>query len=76
MEGVIVHRPRDHQAIVPVRRFGIATTDPIRTLGDLGQVVYSGWTVDRFTWTHATTQMPWLLETIRSRLIERGWSAT
>lgn len=199
LAGVIVHRPRDHQAIVPVRRSGIATTDPIRTLGDLGQVVYpdqladiifaftrrnlvdvnalradairrrkpgrfapdvllevlgrvasddgvvaseleqrvvdaiaatdlpqpkrnfrvvidgevmlldlawpsvlynvdldgarfhaarfdadrerdvklrtAGWTVDRFTWKHATTMMPWLLETIRSRLNERGWSA-
>ena len=198
LEGVVLHRPRDHQAIIPVRRSGIETTNPIRTLGDLGQVVYpdqladiifaftrrnlvdvnalradairrrkpgrfapdvllevlarvanddgvlaselerrvvdaiaatnlpqpkrnfrvvidgevmlldlawptliytvdldgarfhadrfdadrardvrlrtAGWTVDRFTWTHATTQMPWLLGTIRSRLTERGWS--
>ncbi len=23
----------------------------------------AGWTVDRFTWLHATTRMPWLLHT-------------
>lgn len=200
LDDVILHRPRDQRAIVPVVRSGIATTDPVRTLGDLGQVVYpdqlatiifaftrrnlveinalradalrrrkpgrigpdvllevlarianddgvlaselerrvvdaivttnlpqpkrnfrvvvdgevmlldlawptlqctvdldgarfhadrfdadrerdvrlrtAGWTVDRFTWTHATTQMPWLLRTIRSRLTERGWSGS
>ena len=31
-----------------------------------------GWTVDRFTWTHATTRMPWLLDTVRARLRERS----
>ena len=199
LEGVILHRPRDQQAILPVIRLGITTTDAVRTLGDLGQVLFpdqlasvifaftrrnlvdinalradairrrkpgrlapdvllevlarvasdegvlaselerrvvdaiaatnlppprrnfrvvidgevmlldlawptllynvdldgarfhadrfdadrerdvklrtAGWTVDRFTWTHATTRMPWLLQTVRSRLTERGWSA-
>lgn len=199
LEGVILHRPRDQQAILPVMRSAITTTDPIRTLGDLGQVLFpdqlasvifaftrrnlvdinalradairrrkpgrlapdvllevlarvasdegvlaselerrvvdaiaatnlppprrnfrvvidgevmlldlawptlfynvdldgarfhadrfdadrerdvklrtAGWTVDRFTWTHATTRMSWLLQTVRSRLTERGWSA-
>ncbi len=196
---MILHRPRDQNAIVPVSQAGIPTTDPIRTLGDLGQVVYpdelasivfaftrrnlvainalradairrrrpgrvgpdvllevlarvasddgilaselerrvvdavgaaslpqpmrnfrveidgeimlldlawptfrysvdldgarfhadrfdadrerdarlrtAGWTVDRFTWKHATTQMPWLLRTVRSRLTKLGWTA-
>jgi very-short-patch-repair endonuclease len=34
-----------------------------------------GWTIDRFTWTHATTRMPWLLHTVRTRLTERSWKA-
>ncbi len=199
LEGVVLHRPRDQRKIMPLRRVGIPSTDAMRTLGDLGQVVYpnqlaaivfgfvrrnivditelrenalgrrargrvgpdvllevlasianengvvgselerivaeavdrselpspqrnfrvnidgvvmlldlawpsfrysidldgaefhadrfdedrqrdvllrtGGWTVDRFTWTHATTRMPWLLQTIRSRLSERGWEA-
>jgi hypothetical protein len=199
LEGVILHRPRDQHLIVPVRRAGVPSTDAMRTLGDLGQVIFpsrlasivfgfvrrdlvnieelrqnatkrrargrvgpdvllevlasiasdngvvgselerivcaaidgtdlpvpqrnfrvtidgrimmldiawpgflysidldgaafhadrfdedrerdvllrtAGWTVDRFTWLHATTRMPWLLQTIRKRLAERGWKA-
>ncbi len=36
LNGVIVHRPRDRQRLVPQRRLGIACTDPLRTLLDLG----------------------------------------
>ena len=35
----IIHRPRDFGKIVPVRLHGVPTTDALRTLTDLGQVV-------------------------------------
>ncbi len=36
----MLHRPLDQPAVIPVMRVGIATTDALRTLGDLGQVVF------------------------------------
>ena len=40
--GVVVHRPRDLAQLRPVWRWGIATTDPLRTLLDLGAVDAAG----------------------------------
>jgi hypothetical protein len=42
LSGVVVHRPRDMLQLRPVWRLGIATTDPLRTLVDLGAVDPSG----------------------------------
>ncbi|HSB88371.1 MAG TPA: DUF559 domain-containing protein, partial [Ilumatobacteraceae bacterium] len=39
---IVVHRPRDLQQLRPVWRHGIPTTDPLRTLVDLGAVDASG----------------------------------
>jgi very-short-patch-repair endonuclease len=36
LPDVVVHRPRDLRQLRPVWRVGIATTDPLRTLVDLG----------------------------------------
>lgn len=36
LDGVYVHRPTDRRGLEPDRRHGIACTDPIRTLCDLG----------------------------------------
>jgi very-short-patch-repair endonuclease len=38
ISGVVVHRPRDMKQLRPVWRLGIRTTDPLRTLLDLGAV--------------------------------------
>ena len=38
MRGVIVHRPRDREHLIPQRRYGIACTSILRTLLDLGAV--------------------------------------
>jgi very-short-patch-repair endonuclease len=38
LSQVVVHRPRDLQQLRPVWRHGIPTTDPLRTLVDLGAV--------------------------------------
>ena len=38
LSNVVVHRPRDMGQLRPVWRMGIATTDPLRTLLDLGAV--------------------------------------
>ena len=38
LSGVVLHRPRDMQQLRPVWRHGIPTTDPLRTLVDLGAV--------------------------------------
>ena len=38
LTDVVVHRPRDMQQLRPVWRHGIPTTDPLRTLLDLGAV--------------------------------------
>ena len=42
LSGVVVHRPRDLQQLRPVYRHGVATTDPLRTLLDLGAVDPAG----------------------------------
>ena len=39
LSGVIVHRPRDQREIVPTRLHGVPSTNGLRTLTDLGQVV-------------------------------------
>jgi very-short-patch-repair endonuclease len=39
---VVIHRPRDMQQLRPVWRLGIRTTDPLRTLLDLGAVDPNG----------------------------------
>lgn len=39
LRNVIVHRPLDHGEIVPLRLDGIPSTNAVRTLTDLGQVV-------------------------------------
>jgi very-short-patch-repair endonuclease len=38
LRDVVVHRPRDMRQLRPVWRLGIAATDPLRTLVDLGAV--------------------------------------
>lgn len=42
LSDVVVHRPRDMRQLRPVWRHGIPTTDPLRTLVDLGAVDASG----------------------------------
>jgi hypothetical protein len=42
LSGVVVHRPRDLEQLRPVWRHGIPTTDPLRTLLDLGAVDAKG----------------------------------
>jgi very-short-patch-repair endonuclease len=42
LSGVVVHRPRDLRQLRPVWRLGIAATDPLRTLVDLGAVDPTG----------------------------------
>lgn len=42
LADVVVHRPRDMRQLRPVWRHGIPTTDPLRTLLDLGAVDASG----------------------------------
>jgi very-short-patch-repair endonuclease len=42
LSGVVVHRPRDQHQLRPVWRLGIAVTDPLRTLVDLGAVDPNG----------------------------------
>ncbi len=42
LSGVVVHRPRDMQQLRAVWRHGIPTTDPLRTLVDLGAVDPNG----------------------------------
>ena len=42
LSDVVVHRPRDQRQLRPVWRLGIAATDPLRTLVDLGAVDPSG----------------------------------
>jgi very-short-patch-repair endonuclease len=42
LAGVVVHRPRDMAQLRPVWRQGIPTTDPLRTLLDLGAVDPNG----------------------------------
>lgn len=42
LSDVVVHRPRDLAQLRPVWRLGIAATDPLRTLLDLGAVDKSG----------------------------------
>jgi very-short-patch-repair endonuclease len=42
LAGVVIHRPRDLQQLRPIWRQGIATTDPLRTLLDLGAVDAAG----------------------------------
>ena len=39
LTGVVVHRPLDQREIVPLRLHGIPSTNGLRTLTDLGQVV-------------------------------------
>lgn len=38
LDGVVIHRPRDRLRLAPQRRFGIACTNILRTLLDLGAV--------------------------------------
>ena len=42
LSGVVVHRPRDTLQLRPVFRLGVAATDPLRTLVDLGAVDPTG----------------------------------
>jgi very-short-patch-repair endonuclease len=42
LSGVVVHRPRDLRQLRPVWRLGVAVTDPLRTLVDLGAVDEDG----------------------------------
>lgn len=42
LSEVVVHRPRDRRQLRPVWRHGIPTTDPLRTLLDLGAVDANG----------------------------------
>jgi very-short-patch-repair endonuclease len=42
LSDVVVHRPRDQHQLRPVWRLGIAVTDPLRTLVDLGAVDSKG----------------------------------
>ena len=42
LRNVVVHRPRDLEQLRPVWRLGVATTDPLRTLLDLGSVDATG----------------------------------
>ena len=42
LSDVVVHRPRDMRQLRPVWRQGIRTTDPLRTLVDLGAVDPNG----------------------------------
>jgi very-short-patch-repair endonuclease len=42
LSDVVVHRPRDMRQLRPVWRRGIAATDPLRTLVDLGAVDAAG----------------------------------
>ena len=39
LNGVVVHRPLDHDEIMPIRLDGVPSTNAVRTLTDLGQVV-------------------------------------
>lgn len=39
LRRVVVHRPLDHGEIVPLRPYGIPSTNAVRTLAGLGQVV-------------------------------------
>jgi very-short-patch-repair endonuclease len=42
LSNVVIHRPRDMRQLRPVWRHGIPTTDPLRTLLDLGAVDAGG----------------------------------
>ena len=42
LDGVIVHRPTDRSRLTPQRRYGIACTNILRTIVDLGAVDPSG----------------------------------